>query len=75
MAREDITGVIGNLPIEIEGLRFDETDSGNWSHAVAYYWVRLKGPIQALQQVANDTPDMLMYYEWPGEGTGNRELL
>jgi hypothetical protein len=71
--RRQVMSEIQGLPIKLLDVKFNECDSGNYSHAVAYYEVILKGKIGALKQVCNEEGGS-MYYEWPGD-PGNRELL
>jgi hypothetical protein len=60
--RDDISANGEDRNIQVLSIEFSELDSGNFSHAVAYYDVVLRGEVRSLKTVANDTLDM--YYEW-----------
>jgi len=62
LVKREIKSLIGELPIQLLLVKFNGTDSGNWSHGFALYYVKLMGKVKDLKQIANE--DQNMYYDW-----------
>jgi hypothetical protein len=63
---ESIKSIPIHASIRVGEVTFIETDSGNWSHAAAYYSVALSGKEDELKEAVNEDTDLL--YDWNAEG-------
>ena len=71
---KEVKKEIAGRPIEILDVELSEVDSGNWSHAMAYYYVELRGPEIALHEIANEEGAQI-FYSWDIDNTPNGEVV